>query len=1022
MANSLVNKLVASLASAQNEVSLAAANLNLDFTLIRLEAPKEFRGIDNSLSDVRRENAERGTLHRTARKLGALFDGVPPPTEHLLSAYGKRVSEICERKHIDPKERARHGIFSQFVGPDSASLWAAATSGTNAIAVHLLASMIAGVFDSAESIALWLQIIERRKAEIERTIDKERDTVKAMATALATQQEFTRDELAAWDNSARSWINTAHAAMAEQRKVALLYSDEAGAPVNSSTDPYDSVIMAWKDAMSSMDSLIQGIPQRVRNGAVLLAINSWHLYPDLCVLSRGPDVIQQKDSLILGSGILTVDVERSSETTGSVVWSLPLAYLRYYGEPVLINRTLGVNSTRISMDQFRYVLLGCVFGTWKGSGGSALDNINLMARFLDALRSPERSSQDSPQRKSQLLRMKEVTAQTSWIGQLLMAADDILSGNGVERETAIKLVNHGRRHPGFLCPPEYRPLPLFGLCYIPSLFSLLNSPEACIGYLRQFAKDHSLSSDNHVIRYYPDQNIDKYEYATIKPVSSEFGSSNRHGFIRRPNPSTTQSEARHIRWIPVATERPACGCEACSTGGPGQPRGEKRSHLMRLGRKITGSGKICSCQEHGGCLVTCHWDMAKACLTSESSLIKDRMSYTFVRLEFCVGDSTRAEILKTYPMTERDIDLLKDQPKGETKLQDSFITGETFLKALQHDQFDHDSLTEWFIISLPAKYPRFVEPLKACAAAVEMYSRLPEATVDSSIVARTSLTDARWFSRMDGDHGPPLRLELSRPEAFACIAMFDSGRIYDIGYLKNVFAMTYGNSIFVASPMLADPYERPIETEIKRVPGNIGQPGLSFLIPPPEPRIRRSNPEAWTVLNHKPFEGQLEDNFWKTSMHLTLTQYQPGLPGLNPDEHFIDEASALRETLVQVYDSSEWVCDLDILSTLSNPLVSRVTCSGQDQHTASQPIPDTFPQTATVDNWEELLTPPVDAAVSVVRTSGNWLGRLAAVGVSIRLRKRVVILPKQPCWSCVETHLRELKPSNNDDLDPVLIL
>ncbi|KAJ4206842.1 hypothetical protein NW767_003135 [Fusarium falciforme] len=252
--------------------------------------------------------------------------------------------------------------------------------------------------------------------------------------------------------------------------------------------------------------------------------------------------------------------------------------------------------------------------------------------------------------------------------------------------------------------------------------------------------------------------------------------------------------------------------------------------------------------------------------------------------------------------------------------------------------------------------------------------------------------------------------------------MFDSGRIYDTGYLKNVFAMTYGNSIFVASPMMADPYETPVETEIKRVPGNIGQPGLSFLIPPPEPRIRKSNPEAWTVLNHKSFEGQLEDNFWKTSMHLTLTQYQPGLPGLNHDEHFIDEASALRETLVQVYDSSEWVCDLDILSTLSYPLVSRVTCSDQDQHTASQTIPDTFPQTVIVDNWEELLTPPVDAAVSVVRTSGNWLARLAAVGVSIRLRRRVVILPKQPCWPCVETHLRVLKASDDDELDPVLIL
>lgn len=395
---------------------------------------------------------------------------------------------------------------------------------------------------------------------------------------------------------------------------------------------------------------------------------------------------------------------------------------------------------------------------------------------------------------------------------------------------------------------------------------------------------------------------------------------------------------------------------------------------------------------------------------------------TFVDLEFWVGDKKRAGILRTGSMSKDNTEPHRVRPGRGSKLLDHVITGKTFQKVFQPDQFDHNLLTAWFTTKLRAKYGKFVQPLRACAAAVEMYSRLPEATVDSSIVARTSLTDARWFQRQEAGDGPPLRLKLSRPEAFACIAMFDSGRIYDIGYLQNVFAMTYGNSIFVASPMMADPYETPVETEIKRVPGNIGQPGLSFLIPPPEPRIRKSNPEAWTVLNHKPFEGQLENNFWKTSMHLTLTQYQPGLPGLNQDDHFIDEASALRETLVQVYDSSEWVCDLDILSALSNPLVSRVTCSDQDQHTVSQTIPDTFPQTIAVDNWEELLTPPVDAAVSVVRTSGNWLGRLAAVGVSIRLRRRAVILPRQPCWNCVESHLMELEPSGDDDLEPVLIL
>ncbi|PNP49203.1 hypothetical protein THARTR1_10005 [Trichoderma harzianum] len=160
------NSIIARLAAVSHELTVAAANLNFDFTLIKVEAPKEYSGVNDSLTEVRRENAENGALHRTARKLGALFDGIPPPAKHLLAAYGNRVSEICQKAKINPQDRERHGIFARYCGTDSSSLWAAATSGTNAIAVHLLACMLAEAFTGPESVALWWQLIEMRKAEI----------------------------------------------------------------------------------------------------------------------------------------------------------------------------------------------------------------------------------------------------------------------------------------------------------------------------------------------------------------------------------------------------------------------------------------------------------------------------------------------------------------------------------------------------------------------------------------------------------------------------------------------------------------------------------------------------------------------------------------------------------------------------------------------------------------------------------------------------------------------------------------
>ncbi|KAL5083482.1 hypothetical protein Trisim1_001412 [Trichoderma cf. simile WF8] len=1079
------SSIIARLASVSHELTVAAANLNFDFTLIKVEAPKEYSGVNDSLTEVRRENAENGALHRTARKLGALFDGIPPQAEHLLAAYGNRVSEICQKAKITPQDRERHGIFARYCGTDSSSLWAAATSGTNAIAIHLLACMLAEAFTGSQSVALWWQLIEMRKAEIEATT-KNATSIEDMAKALACKQEFSRDELASWDNSARSWVQTANKKTKEQRSKALLYTDKTGLAVNKNSDPYHSVMIAWKDAMSSMNSLIMGVPQKVRNGAILLAIRSWHLYPDLCVLSHGPDVISQKDGLIPKSGIITIDLEHQDETAGSISWSLPLSYLRYYGDPVIVNKTLGVTSNRISMDQFRFVLLGCVISPWSTFANSAETSLDLLITLMKALRRPERSAPDS----ENLKRMQEIVKKTSWLGQILTAAEDLSSGSEIERATARKLMEYGRRYDQFLCHTKDHPPPFFGLSQIPFLFSLLEDSEARIGYLRRYAKILGLSNSNFVIRYF--NSPDHPEFATIEPIDEHFGSTHLGDYIRRP--SSPSKLGLHLRWIPVKWSSAPCSCKGtCRKSDSTSVSISTRKFQFGMTKNVQ-PVLLCPCIQRGGCSINCHDEkirhsydclllplrgrideieqLGERCLPVHMitpTVAKDvKLAFgsgenfldAFIKLsqarndpsysarsvttEFCIGDSQWAEILsventKVYMSTPNTRTMVKhgnstnfdphNRPFGPgSSYTNHHLSSDIIKDVFEVHAYNYDKLIRWFETQISKEYSVYTKALCACASALEMYGRLPDATVDPTIISKISLADASWiFPNVKKPPSPlqptlpgsPLRpaklsrplvrITLSRPEAFACITMFECGQLLDVAHFQDVFAITSNDAIFVATPLLADPHDVPIETEIKRVLGNIGKPGVSLLVPPPAPRIREINTDAWNLLNHDSFSGEVENSFQKTSMHLSFTQYQQGLLDQAKNEHHIDANTVLHEALVQVFDSSAWVGDLDVLSTLNSPLISRVhcNCSGES-HLSLSTLQQSF-RMIIVDSWEELLIPPLDPAISVVRTAGNWIGRLAAVGISIRMGRLTVVLPNNRCWRCTENNILSLK-------------
>jgi hypothetical protein len=188
----VIGRVAAALRTIHNENAVSLANLNIDFTLIKMEAPPEFKGVGTTISEDRKINAEDGAVHRTARKLGALFEGIIPSTPELYKAYGTRVSGLSQSTKINPKPSPRDGMFASHIGADSTSLWAAVTSGDGAIGVHLLACMLARIWTGPQAISIWDELVAKRKEEIQRQSATASYPSKYDSDVLAARQEICR--------------------------------------------------------------------------------------------------------------------------------------------------------------------------------------------------------------------------------------------------------------------------------------------------------------------------------------------------------------------------------------------------------------------------------------------------------------------------------------------------------------------------------------------------------------------------------------------------------------------------------------------------------------------------------------------------------------------------------------------------------------------------------------------------------------------------------------------------------------
>ena len=303
---SSLGKIQAALASATQETTVALANANFDFSLIKVEAPAEYRQLGTALTTQRRMTAEHGQTHVTAMRLGSLFHAVLPETPRLIKAYGKRVSEIAADPNVNPQGTLNHGPFQDFVGVDGTTIWAAATSGPAAIAAHLLACLLAAHWPPAEAVAIWEEIVVERKRQLE---GKLQEDVFRIEDAVGSQLSLDRSQLSAWDSSARAWLNAAQESpLVKDRQKALLKSVKSvRGSVNQKESVLTSVLTAWKLCLETFENVLNGTSYSIQDGAVVLALVSWHIYPDLVILGEKTVELQQTDPLCgKSAGVLTI--------------------------------------------------------------------------------------------------------------------------------------------------------------------------------------------------------------------------------------------------------------------------------------------------------------------------------------------------------------------------------------------------------------------------------------------------------------------------------------------------------------------------------------------------------------------------------------------------------------------------------------------------------------------------------------------------------------------------------------------
>lgn len=1008
-----------SIVSGANENILALAHAKFDFSLVKVEVHPDFTQIGPALTPTRRWEAEDGSQHKIAQRLAVLFEDLIPSIPRLISAYGKRVSEILKTPGVNPEGQSSHGPFKDYIGADGTAIWAAATSGTSAIAVYLLAALLAHTWDGKHAVSIWVELIETRKKHIIEAF--ERHEIVSQSSLLGAKQEFSREELAKWDTSARAWLQCTEKAKNWERHQHTLISRNITLPFAHAATTYEKVVLSWKYAMTGLEDLLCERPQMITNAALMLAFQAWSLYPDMIVLGKEAVHVQFNDALIPPNGVATIGSLEHTNSVGSSRWSLTLSHLRYYGRPKPV-LSKG-DPSRIPANTLRFIAFGALLGFWHISMN---ETCTAAAFVVEIWKRLGKSDHALGKIKSKYL---------PWFAYLEATAQKLHQARGEKLEEYKQAVYWGQRRATNLLERNPRKRqPFFGLTSEDVLSGLSKNDDAeCgIAYLRNFAAELGVTYSNGFIVYVFHENdrlnSQSYalEFASVAPCPIlkdgpvAEGARSYHGrwFVTNDVPTTTGKCEPSFKPVSAENEQIIYQKSPCF-----RPRHERDRGRMSLPYFFH------TCGKHDYAAATIGTEPVSSvpcnCVDDFIVIFGNSDIGLFVKKSF-LHHYTRTDFfqklqrgIRRHLRPAEALARFQNQNISETMLWNFLcLVDPAMLPQFQggRSQSGHSFKALKFIAEGEVHSEDLSRSLRALTVASTLFETFGDISVSPAVIS-TPIHLAPWVPEKSPRSVENLDLSccaedqsLIRPdllksptlmETFSCIAYLETGTAFvDPKDLRLVFALCCGNSIYVARRILTDPAEEVQNPEVHHLVGNVGRAGISFLVAPNRPEIREIG-YNYRVVNHAPYDNKREDSFQSTSLHLSFSNW---CSPLDVDSgRTIDKDINFVESMIQVYEGSTWVADLDVMMVPFDELTvldASCTCSSGSVRqlipsslgsppTESSESCETQVETeqrarkdyVSLDCWEELLDPPLVTCVGLFRARGNWAARLAAVSI-----------------------------------------
>ncbi|KAI1743886.1 hypothetical protein F4680DRAFT_444581 [Xylaria scruposa] len=1020
----------ASAATFRTEATASLVHVNLEFNVFAkkyVEPPPEYAGVGQHLAAPRLKEAQDGTLHGVARRLGALFkdSAMLPSTPELIKTYGLRASEISRTATANPRGNDSHGAFADIIGADATTLWAAATSGRPAIQCHLLACLLARIWEPSEATSIWVEIVSRRKLSLESKLAEEGELEQEVHLAVAS--DISRSDLLDWDASARAWLRVGDHVMTKQQTQSRLIVDNLDIPVNSKPDTYENVVEAWASSMMQMEKLLCGVPLQVRGGDILLGLLSWHLYPDMKCLSKEERTIEQNDPLLKGRGVLTLGLEPSPRVIKdpqSVWWALPLAHLRYYGRlPVTRFQSMRTtNRDRLTIDEMLWAMVSSYIQAWSDASLPMQAILQFVSNVAIEIHYSLGYDTYAANRTGRQSWLSEHTrpSNPSWLSTLsricLQYKDRLLE------ERIRKLQALGRRF------HRVSDAPFKGVFNVETYLRVGHSRESKIKLLREIASSKSSPSQLRVPNYHEflivskhsysisnnNQKSDKtfwfFEFATVIPESDECDSvekSHKRWIITKHGANLSQEDIGIVnKWqldirmikeriAPFDPDRPAFVVHhKIRKTRHHQSKSSTQRNVTIIKESSVGNGPHENIEEDA--------EFVSMQAYVGSKVVKDA-DYIVV-----LGNLESVALLRRRDLPPSIHQSGKlEPPWNERQLNE--LTPQQILSLFQPGAVDFTKCVKGTHIT--------DINLQAATLIESLYRNMGEASIDVRAVG-VDFTKAKWVNsaviqtqqKLRGKNTISPRAaprptpylhakDIDTATCFACIAMMETGS-YDLdpGGLRSVFGLCASDSLYIASCLLRDPADRLNMPPIQRYTGNIGKAGMALMVPPNEPEIRRYDLiDEWYQYDHNVYTGVMEDCFKGTSLHLSFSEASQAVNvnfsgGPDIEAYFI-------ETLISVYNRAEWIAELDVLGSVTHPNLKSEAEILQGKACSCKHPTNNGPTVISIDNFAEMLVPPTQPGI--IRAKGNWQARLAATALCLAKGYKVVIKEPNTCLTCV---------------------